>query len=431
MRIGMGKVNQRKVSVIGLGYVGLPVAAAFGQCGQVVGYDLDTDRLIQLREGHDITNEISSENLRKADIYFTNDPKDLSKCDFHIVAVPTPVDASNLPDLGATLSATRAVGSILKKGDIVVYESTFYPGVTEEDCLPLLEKTSGLTAGRDFFLAYSPERVNPGDPLHTFTKIKKVVAAQDPETLEIVAQTYSLVVEPGVYKAQSIRVAEACKVIENSQRDINIAFLNEVSVILSALGIDTHQVIDAAATKWNFAHFRPGLVGGHCIGVDPYYIIEKGRRLGIDASVLKAARSRNESMADFIAQATLQQIKKATDISENVLVTILGFTFKENCPDVRNTKVHQIYSALKKAGVQVQVFDPLADPALVTHEYGMSLTRFEDIKPATAIVLAVSHSEFKEMSAETFEKLSRSTPILMDVKGLFPVGHFAFTHWRP
>jgi UDP-N-acetyl-D-galactosamine dehydrogenase len=409
----------RFVSVVGLGYVGLPVAIAFGKVRQTVGFDINPVRIEELRRGYDRTGEVTTEELAGADNLFTDSIDDLRMADFHIVAVPTPVDEAHQPDLSLMLKASTTVGTALKPGDIVVYESTVYPGVTEDVCVPVLEKVSGLTCGVDFFVGYSPERINPGDKEHTFTRIKKVVSGQDAATLETVARVYESVVTAGVHRASSIKVAEAAKVIENTQRDLNIALMNELALIFERLGIDTNEVLDAAGTKWNFLKFRPGLVGGHCIGVDPYYLTHKAEKVGYIPQVILAGRRINDSMGKFIARQTIKEMIRAGHNIVGCRVTILGITFKEDCPDVRNTRVVDIIAELKEYGVEVQVCDPQADPQETLHEYGVTLTPFKSLKPAVAVVVAVAHAEFRELTVTNVCHLTYGNPVLVDVKGIY------------
>ncbi|MGH8293083.1 MAG: nucleotide sugar dehydrogenase [Gammaproteobacteria bacterium] len=410
----------RKISVIGLGYVGLPVAVAFGHRAEVIGFDVKPERIAELRAGHDRTGEVTDAELRQARILFTGDVTDLRQADFHIVAVPTPVDVANQPDLTPVLKASASVGKALKRGDIVVYESTVYPGATEEDCVPVLEHESGLRCGVDFFVGYSPERINPGDQAHRFTTIRKVVSGQTPEVLEIVAATYASVVEAGVHKAPSIKVAEAAKVIENTQRDLNIALMNELALIFDRMGIDTQAVLEAAGTKWNFLPFRPGLVGGHCIGVDPYYLTHKAEKIGYLPQVILAGRRINDSMGRFVAQRTIKELVRAGHELRGATVTVLGLTFKENCPDLRNSKVANILSELRDFDVQLQVCDPLADPAEAEHEYGVKLMPFEHLQPADALVAAVAHEQYRRLDAPQLKRLLKKPPLVMDVKAMFP-----------
>ena len=411
--------SERTVSVIGLGYVGLPVAVAFGKVRSTIGFDINTRRIAELRDGYDRTGEVAAEELATAQILFSDSIDDLRKADFHIVAVPTPITEANQPDLTPMLRASETVGKALKKGDIVVYESTVYPGVTEDECVPILEMVSGLTCGRDFTVGYSPERINPGDKEHTFTKIRKVVSGQNAATLETVAAVYESVVTAGVHRASSIKVAEAAKVIENTQRDLNIALMNELALIFDRMGIDTCEVLEAAGTKWNFLPFRPGLVGGHCIGVDPYYLTHKAEKIGYIPQVILAGRRINDGMGKFIAQRTVKEMIHA---GQNILgstVTVLGLTFKEDCPDLRNSKVIDIIRELQDYGIKVQVCDPLADTAEAEHEYGVTLTPLDQLQPAAAVVLAVAHREYREMGIGQLHKLMGDSPTLIDVKCVY------------
>lgn len=408
----------RKVSVVGLGYVGLPVAVAFGKHGSVIGFDINEARLQELREGHDRTNEVSNEELAEAQIELTNKTDILAKADFHIVAVPTPIDDAHQPDLTPVVKASETVAKALKKHDIVVYESTVYPGVTEEICIPILERISGLTCGTDFTVGYSPERINPGDKEHTFTKIKKVVSGQDAATLDIVADVYASVVTAGVHKAASIKVAEAAKVIENTQRDLNIALMNELALIFDRMGIDTLDVLEAAGTKWNFLKFKPGLVGGHCIGVDPYYLTHKAEKLGYIPQVILAGRRINDSMGAFIAQQTIKHMIHAGHPIAGAVVTLLGLTFKENCPDLRNSRVIDIIQELEDFGVKVQVFDPEAAAEEAQHEYGVKLIELDQLKPAAAVIVAVAHDAYARWTPEQYMELMHTAPVVIDVKGV-------------
>jgi UDP-N-acetyl-D-glucosamine/UDP-N-acetyl-D-galactosamine dehydrogenase len=410
---------ERIISVIGLGYVGLPVAVAFGKVRRTVGFDINATRIAELREGHDRTGEVSPEDLRDADIVFTNSIEELRRADFHIVAVPTPIDRANQPDLRLMYRASETVGAALKPGDIVVYESTVYPGVTEDECLPILERVSGLVAGRDFTVGYSPERINPGDKEHTFTKIKKVVSGQDARTLDIVADVYCSVVTAGVHRASSIKVAEAAKVIENTQRDLNIALMNELALIFDRLGIDTGEVLAAAGSKWNFLKFTPGLVGGHCIGVDPYYLTHKAEQLGYIPQVILAGRRINDGMGKFIAQRAVKEVIQAGHPVLGCRFTVLGLTFKEDCPDLRNSKVIDIIRELEDYGIKVQVCDPLADPAEALHEYGVTLVPREELLPAVAVIAAVAHAAYRTLTAADLLGLMGERPVLVDVKGSY------------
>jgi UDP-N-acetyl-D-galactosamine dehydrogenase len=415
----------RKISVVGLGYVGLPVAVAFGKKASTVGFDINLTRIEELQAGYDRTGEVDTDDLDGADILYTNRIEDLRLADFHIIAVPTPVDDAHQPDLTPVICASEIVGRALKPGDIVVYESTVYPGVTEDECVPVLECFSNLKCGVDFSVGYSPERINPGDREHTFTRICKVVSGQDPSTLKTVAQVYGSVVEAGVFPAASIKVAEAAKVIENTQRDLNIALMNELALIFDRLGIDTNDVLEAAGTKWNFLKFRPGLVGGHCIGVDPYYLTHKAEKIGYHPQVILAGRRINDGMARFVAQSTIKELLRAGHEVQGATVTVLGLTFKEDCPDLRNSKVIDIITELKEYGINVQVHDPLADAVEAMHEYRVSLTEFSDLMPSSAIVVAVAHTFYRALTAETFISLMKMNPLLVDVKGTFPRQEFA------
>jgi len=428
-----GSVFNRCVSVVGLGYVGLPVAVAFGKSRTTVGFDINPLRIKELREGFDRTGEVESAELQEADILFTDSIDDLKKADFHIVAVPTPVNDANQPDLTLMFRASESVGRALKPGDIVVYESTVYPGVTEEECVPILERVSGLTFGVDFKVGYSPERINPGDKEHTFTKIKKVVSGCDAESLEIVAAVYESVVTAGVHRASCVKVAEAAKVIENTQRDLNIALMNELALIFDRMGIDTSDVLEAAGTKWNFLKFKPGLVGGHCIGVDPYYLTHKAERIGYIPQVILAGRRINDSMGKFIAQRTVKEMIHARHNILGSRVTVLGLTFKENCPDLRNSKVIDIIRELEDHGITVQVHDPLADSDEARHEYGVSLCPLEELQPAAAFVVAVSHALYCSWGIGEFRALAAENPVLVDVKGIYDrdaMSAAGFRVWR-
>ena len=409
----------RTVSVIGLGYVGLPVAVAFGRLYKTIGFDISAKRLRELRAGFDRSGEVEIEELKAADILFTDGIEDLKQANFHIVAVPTPIDAANQPDLTLLLEASETVGKVLKPGDVVVYESTVYPGATEEECVPILERISGLRSSVDFKVGYSPERLSPGDERYTFTKILKVVSGQDAEALDIVTQVYGSVVAAGVHQVSSIKVAEAAKVIENVQRDLNIALVNELALIFDRLGIDTNEVLAAASTKWNFLKFEPGLVGGHCIGVDPHYLTHKAERLGYIPQVILAGRRINESMGKFVAQRTIKEMIKAGHNILGSVVTVLGLTYKADLPDLRNSKVIDIIQELQDYGVYVQVHDPLADPAQAKHEYGVHLTSWEELEPADAIIAAVPHKFYRDLPVEHLTDVLEDNPVLIDVKGIY------------
>ncbi len=415
----MNDVVKRNISVIGLGYVGLPVAVAFGETSNVIGFDINEKRISELIDSIDKTGEVTSAELSTSNIIFTSDLNELSNADFHIVAVPTPIDNDKKPDLKPLLAASKTVGQILKIGDIVVYESTVYPGATEDECAAVLEAESGLISGKDFFLGYSPERINPGDKKHTFKTIKKVVSAQDENTLQIVADIYSSVVDAGVYKAASIKVAEAAKVIENTQRDLNIALMNELAVLFKRMNIDTHDVLEAAGTKWNFLPFEPGLVGGHCIGVDPYYLTYKSALLGYAPQVILSGREINDSMGKYIAESLIDNLKKGSKKLDEVVITILGITFKENVPDIRNTKVIDIINELSNYPVTIQVYDTCADNMDVRDEYELNLIERDDLEKADAVILAVPHSDFLQQGWKLISELLQSKEgIVYDIKSI-------------
>jgi UDP-N-acetyl-D-galactosamine dehydrogenase len=404
--------------------VGLPVAVAFGKVSRTIGFDINPTRIAELKAGHDRTGEVDASDLAVTDILYTNQIEELRLANFHIVAVPTPVNDANQPDLTPVLRASESVGRALKPGDIVVYESTVYPGVTEEECVPILEAQSGLKCGPDFKVGYSPERINPGDKEHTFTKIKKVVSGQDAETCDIVAQVYESVVTAGVHRAASIKVAEAAKVIENTQRDLNIALMNELSLIFDLMGIDTNDVLEAAGTKWNFLKFKPGLVGGHCIGVDPYYLTHKAEKLGYIPQVILSGRRINNGMGKFIAQRCIKEMVHAGHGIAGCSVTILGLTFKEDCPDLRNSKVIDIIRELQEYDIKIQVHDALADSAEAEHEYGVSLTPFDQLAPSSAVIVAVAHAQYRTLNTEAILSLMEAAPVLIDVKGIYDAARF-------
>jgi nucleotide sugar dehydrogenase len=411
--------HNRKISVIGLGYVGLPVAVAFGKQARTIGFDINHERITELKQGKDHTGELSAMELGNTDVVYTSDPVTLKQADFHIIAVPTPVNRAKHPDLSSLLSASGIAASILKKGDIVVYESTVYPGATEEDCVPVLENASGLKCGRDFFVGYSPERINPGDRNHTFTSITKVVSGQDDTVLDIVAKVYESVVTAGVHRAPSIKVAEAAKVIENTQRDLNISLMNELAIVFSKMGIDTHEVLLAAGTKWNFLPFTPGLVGGHCIGVDPYYLTHKASMLGYIPQVILAGRSINDGMGEFIAARVMKALIGENYDVNKITVTILGFTFKENVSDIRNTRVIDILNELRSYKINVQVHDPIASASEAIKEYNIELVHKKNLKPADAVILAVPHREYLDHGWEGIKQfIKNSHGIVFDVKSV-------------
>ena len=408
--------HQRKIAVIGLGYVGLPVAVAFARSGApVVGFDIDRTRIDELRAGVDRTREVENSKLAHPTLIYADDPAALGGADFYIITVPTPIDAARRPDLSAVYAASDTVGAKLKRGDIVVYESTVYPGAVEEDCVPRLERASGLSCGGDFTVGYSPERINPGDKNHRFETITKVVAGQDDKTLAVIADVYGSVVTAGVHRAPSIKVAEAAKVIENTQRDLNIAFMNELSALFDRLGIDTGDVLAAAETKWNFQKFTPGLVGGHCIGVDPYYLTYRAEKAGYDPQVILAGRKINDGVGQRVARECVRRLLKRGKGAG--VVTVLGLTFKENVPDTRNSKVADIISELQSFGITVQVHDPLADPDEVRHEYGIGLMTLETLRPADAVIFAVAHEAYVRGGWPFVTKLlGKDGGIVLDVK---------------
>ena len=407
----------RRISVVGLGYVGLPVAVAFGRRSRVIGFDIDAGRVEELRRHVDRTGEIDPADLAATDVRFTNDAEELREADFHVVAAPTPIDRTRKPDLRALLGAARMVGRCLDAGDIVVFESTVYPGVTEEECVPVLEEASGLACGEDFAVGYSPERINPGDREHTFARIPKIVAGQDEVTLDVVAGVYESVVAAGVHRAATIRVAEAAKVIENTQRDINIALMNELALIFARMGIDTRDVLAAAGTKWNFLPFTPGLVGGHCIGVDPYYLAHKAAMLSYQPEVILAGRRVNDGMGAWVAGQAVKALVRRGLGAHGAVVTILGLTFKENVPDLRNTRVVDIVRELEDYGLTVQVHDPCADPVEAAREHGIEIVPREALRAADAVILAVSHATYVERGWPNVTTLLRDERgIVIDVK---------------
>jgi UDP-N-acetyl-D-galactosamine dehydrogenase len=425
--------TKQHIAVVGLGYVGLPVAVAFGRLGPVIGFDVNKAKIDELRRGEDRTGEVSKADLRKAQITFTDEPSALKTADFIIVAVPTPITAALQPDLTALMRASELIGAHLKAGTIVVYESTVYPGATEELCGPILERCSGLRCGKDFKLGYSPERINPGDKEHTFERVVKVVAAMDADTLETVARTYAQVVTAGVHRAPSIKVAEAAKVIENTQRDLNIALMNELALIFHRLDIDTQAVLDAAGTKWNFLRFAPGLVGGHCIGVDPYYLTTKAESVGYHPQVILAGRRINNGMGVYVAEQTVKALSRRGTPTAGARVAVLGLTFKEDVPDVRNSRVPDIVRELRQYGVEVVVHDPLVESADAEREYGIGLAGWESLKEFDGLVLAVPHRVYREKgSAALLRLLKGAGGVVMDVKGLFDPKSLppAVSYWR-
>jgi len=406
----------RRIAIIGLGYVGLPVAVSFARSGAtVVGFDVDPRRIAELRKGVDRTEEVEADDLSLSSLTFSTDPRAMARCDFFIVTVPTPIDEVRRPDLGAMFAASRTVGSVLKRGDIVVYESTVYPGAVEDECVPILTETSGLRAGVDFTVGYSPERINPGDREHRFETILKVVSAQDSKTLDIVAGVYESVVTAGIHRAPSIKVAEAAKVIENTQRDLNIAFMNELSLIFQALEIDTGDVLAAARTKWNFMPFQPGLVGGHCIGVDPYYLTYRAEKAGYHPEVILSGRRINDGMGQCVARECIRGLLKRK--IQSGIVTVLGLTFKEDVPDTRNSRVIDIVRELRSFGLTVQLHDPHANADEVSEDYGLTLMDFERLSPAEAVILAVAHQDYIEQGWPLIQGLlANRSGFVIDVK---------------
>ncbi len=429
------KKNEEKLSLVGLGYVGMPIAIEFAKRGvQVIGFDLNAAKIDLYKSGVDPTNEVGDEAIKASTVEFTADETRLRDAKFHIVAVPTPVNADHTPDLTPVEGASRILGRNLTKGSIVVFESTVYPGVTEDVCVPILEKESGLKCGVDFKIGYSPERINPGDKVHRLNTITKIVSGMDAETLDTVAQVYEIVVDAGVHRAESIKVAEAAKVIENSQRDINIAFMNELSIIFNKMGIDTKSVLEAAGTKWNFLHFYPGLVGGHCIGVDPYYLTYKAEQMGYHSQVILSGRRINDDMGKYVAENIVKSLIKANKTVQNAKVALLGFTFKENCPDTRNTRIIDIVNELKEYGITPMIADPVADSAEAKKLYGVEFDAVEDIQNMDAVVLAVAHDEFKSYSEAKFASMfGEGKKVLLDLKGLLNRKEYEekeYLYWR-
>ncbi len=412
-------VGEEKLSLVGLGYVGMPIAVAFAKKIKVIGYDLNERKIELYKSGIDPTREVGDEAIKTSTVDFTADETRLREAKFHIVAVPTPVNDDHTPDLTPVEGASRILGRNLTKGSVVVFESTVYPGVTEDVCVPILEKESGLVCGKDFKIGYSPERINPGDKVHRLETITKIVSGMDEETLDIVAKVYELVVAAGVHRAESIKVAEAAKVIENSQRDINIAFMNELSIIFNKMGIDTKSVLEAAGTKWNFLKFQPGLVGGHCIGVDPYYLTYKAEMLGYHSQIILSGRRINDDMGKYVAETLVKKLIAADKAVRNARVAILGFTFKENCPDTRNTKIIDIVRELREYGIEPVIADPQADAEEAKRLYGVEFSGLEAVRNMDAVVLAVAHREFADLSMETVDGwFGQGRKVLLDLKGM-------------
>ncbi len=426
--------KEEKLSLVGLGYVGMPIAVAFAKKVDVVGFDLNKKKIELYKSGVDPTNEVGDEAIKNTSVEFTADETKLKEAKFHIVAVPTPVNDDHTPDLSPVEGASEILGRNLTKGSIVVFESTVYPGVTEDVCIPILERESGLKCGVDFKIGYSPERINPGDKVHRLETIMKIVSGMDDESLDVIAKVYELVVEAGVHRAESIKVAEAAKVIENSQRDINIAFMNELSIIFNKMGIDTQSVLKAAGTKWNFLNFYPGLVGGHCIGVDPYYLTYKAEMMGYHSQIILSGRRINDDMGKYVAENIVKKLISADKTVKNAKVAILGFTFKENCPDTRNTKIIDIVNELGEYGITPIIADPQADADEAERLYGIKFVDIADIKDADAVVLAVAHDSFKELGMDNIDKLyGEGEKIMIDIKGLLDRKAYenaGYSYWR-
>lgn len=426
--------HEEKLSLIGLGYVGMPIAVAFAKRINVVGFDLNSTKIELYKNGIDPTSEVGDEVIKASTVEFTADETKLREAKFHIVAVPTPVNDDHTPDLSPVEGASRILGRNLTKGSIVVFESTVYPGVTEEVCVPILEKESGMKCGKDFKIGYSPERINPGDKVHRLETIKKIVSGMDEETLDVVAKVYELVVEAGVHRAENIRVAEAAKVIENSQRDINIAFMNELSIIFNKMGIDTQSVLKAAGTKWNFLNFYPGLVGGHCIGVDPYYLTYKAEMLGYHSQIILSGRRINDDMGKYVAENVVKNLIAADKAVKNARVAILGFTFKENCPDTRNSKIIDIVNELHEYGIEPMISDPTADADEAKRLYGVEFEEMSSMTNMDAVVLAVAHVEFQSLTRDDMDAMfGEGKKVLVDVKGVLNRKEYedaGYSYWR-
>ncbi|CZR05603.1 UDP-N-acetyl-D-galactosamine dehydrogenase [Trichococcus flocculiformis] len=433
------KINNReaKISLVGLGYVGMPIAVAFAKKANVIGFDISQEKVDLYKKGIDPTKEVGDEVIKQTTVEFTADENKLKEAKFHIVAVPTPVNSDHTPDLRPVESASRTVGRNLTKDSIVVFESTVYPGVTEDICIPILEKESGLKCGIDFKVGYSPERINPGDKVHRLETIVKVVAGMDEESLDDIAKVYELVVDAGVHRAASIKVAEAAKVIENSQRDINIAFMNELSIIFNKMDIDTNEVLEAAGTKWNFLKFSPGLVGGHCIGVDPYYLTYKAEQMGYHSQIILSGRRINDDMGKYVVENLVKNLIKADVPVKDAKVAILGFTFKENCPDTRNTRVIDIVNELNEYGINPMIADPEADAEEANHEYGITFNSIEEVNQMDAVIVAVGHDQFMQLEQSDFNKMFKQAEngnkVLLDIKGVLDRKEYeaaGYRYWR-
>ena len=426
--------KQSKLVVIGLGYVGMPIAVQFAKKINVIGFDVNKVKINEYKNGHDVTNEVGDEELRRTKLFFTSEESDIKGANFYIVAVPTPVNQDKTPDLKPVVGASEVVGRNIEKGSIVVFESTVYPGVTEDVCVPIIEKISGLKVGRDWWIGYSPERINPADKVHRLWNIKKIVSGMDKESCDQIAKVYELVVEVGVHKVSTIKTAEAVKVVENSQRDINIAFMNELAMVFDRMGIDTQEVIEGMNTKWNALGFKPGLVGGHCIGVDPYYFTYEAEKLGYHSQIILAGRKVNDDMGNFIATSSIKQMIKSGIDTSKARVLILGATFKENCPDIRNSKVFDIYNGLKDFGITPMVFDDNAIPSEVEHEYGVKPISKEELKDFDCVIVAVGHETFKSLDInKLFKKVNNSKKVLVDVKSILNKKKYesqGYSFWR-
>ena len=425
----------QKLAVVGLGYVGMPIAIEFAKKVDVIGFDINAEKVKIYQNGIDPTNEVGNESIKETKVYFTSDKSEIKKAKFIIIAVPTPINIDKTPDLEPVIKASEIVGENLQKGAIVVYESTVYPGVTEDICMPILEKKSGLKCGKDFKIGYSPERINPGDKEHRLKNITKIVSGMDNEALEEIAKIYEMIIEAGVHKSKTIRVAEAAKVLENSQRDINIAFMNEVAIILNKMNVDTKEVIEAMNTKWNALKFYPGLVGGHCIGVDPYYFIYKAENLGYHSQIISSGRKINDYMGEYVAEQTIKRLILNNKLVKNARIAILGMTFKENCPDIRNSKVMDIIGKLEEYGVEIIATDVEADKEELKKQYGINLVDIDEIENVDCLILAVSHNRYKNMKANEFEKMykNKNNKILIDVKGCLKREEFVnngYDYWR-
>ena len=431
------KNKEEKISLVGLGYVGMPIAVAFAKKADVIGFDISKEKVELYKKGVDPTKEVGDDVIKATTVEFTADETKLKEAKFHIVAVPTPVNSDHTPDLRPVESASRTVGRNLTEGSIVVFESTVYPGVTDDICIPILEKESGLKCGRDFKVGYSPERINPGDKVHRLETIVKVVAGMDEESLDDIAKVYELVVDAGVHRAASIKVAEAAKVIENSQRDINIAFMNELSIIFNKMDIDTNEVLEAAGTKWNFLKFSPGLVGGHCIGVDPYYLTYKAEQMGYHSQIILSGRRINDDMGKYVVENLVKNLIKADVPVKDAKVAILGFTFKENCPDTRNTRVIDIVNELKEYGIAPMIADPEADAEEANHEYGITFNSIEEVNQMDAVIVAVGHDQFMNLEQNDFNKMFKQAEngnkVLLDIKGVLNRKEYeaaGYRYWR-